>query len=1304
MPVGDEDGPKQEPPRLLPKGEEDMIRVPAQLPDTRAPSPGPSTLGKVASQVEDLDHPMSSLQSVSNLERSEEVPRHTELSSGDAPGQDVTPSQPADVSNGPQERPLNVTDALSYLDSVKMQFQEKPDVYNRFLDIMKDFKSQLIDTPGVIERVSHLFHGHPSLIQGFNTFLPAGYRIDCTTDALNPDFITVTTPSGTTTQATNRAFAFGGADGAFSVQPPLVTASAEGATVLTAVGGVNMAPALSYVQRVKARFANEPERYRKFLEILSDKTGVDHNGAGDLEWTVAFLSAGYAQGDVVARVGKLFYDAPDLTKDFIEFLPDKQLQEAELARLAELEEIRKANAPASEPKPPRKKGEASGVSASSSSTLPQKRKRKPVEREKEKETTSKAAPSKAKKAKSQVHVGEVPSPLLSQRHAVVPSSPRRTHISQSHTHHHPPPPSLPPPIPVSAVPPPPLPLSPADETQFFDRVKRALDNRDTYNEFLKLVNLFTQDIIDTSRLVRESRSFLGEGELMAQFKDILGWDERKEGFASVEDVWTRPMAALDRPSRNQLNIRYGSYRKLPVNEVNVTCSGRDEMCKSVLNDEWISQPTFASEDSGFLAHKKNIYEEALHRSEEERHEYDFHIEAIHKTILMLEPLNNKIAQLSQDERNGFKLKPNLGGFGKSIHLRVFKKIYGRDAGQEVYQAMQEVPALAIPVVLTRLKQKQEEWKRAQREWNKVWREVDARNFHKSLDHQGITFKTTDKKVLTARAFVSQIEAARDEQMAKRASLIDPLFGRTRPRHQLEFIIDDISVLQDALKLTLSFLDRTQGQINLGDRKKIETFIRAFVPLLFVLDPISFNNAFVPRTETVDSDMDADSVTDDAELVSISGSSRVGRNRKGGGIGSSGDLRKKLLKSEQAKSSRRTRAQDAASPSASRMASPAASDTVLGDGDESRSDLTGRSTEAVSGTSNSGSDNHSARRRYSFFTNTAFYVLFRLLEVLYSRLHLFKNMATKLAKDPTVSHRPNPLAIDLGMMNDLAKLGDRETNAVHFYDLVLESCEKLFDNALEQHVFEDQLRYMFGTTNAYKMFTVDKVVGAIIKQIQVVLSDQKSQELYDLLQREREIISPTTQDQINARRNTEKVIGPDENLFRMDWLPESKTVTVQLLGKDDSSFDDSEVLTGRWQAYVDSFVLVSHWLGISDIRLCSSDYTTARMNKHKAYHHYQLAGDHSCIVQNFHPLMWRTSPTLSLAGDSRSRCACARIGYSSSRIRRISCGASQTKRSVRLPDGNCRPRTKRGSNGWTISLKKQMGSVRMQVMELVLLRK
>lgn len=73
---------------------------------------------------------------------------------------------------------LKVEDALSYLDLVKFKFGSKPQVYNDFLDIMKEFKSQSIDTPGVIQRVSSLFKGFPDLIVGFNTFLPPGYKIE----------------------------------------------------------------------------------------------------------------------------------------------------------------------------------------------------------------------------------------------------------------------------------------------------------------------------------------------------------------------------------------------------------------------------------------------------------------------------------------------------------------------------------------------------------------------------------------------------------------------------------------------------------------------------------------------------------------------------------------------------------------------------------------------------------------------------------------------------------------------------------------------------------------------------------------------------------------------------------------------------------------------------------------------------------------------------------------------------------------------------------------------------------------------
>lgn len=58
------------------------------------------------------------------------------------PPQATTPSIVNPSSQSATYRPLNVKDALTYLDQVKVQFQERPDVYNKFLDIMKDFKSQ----------------------------------------------------------------------------------------------------------------------------------------------------------------------------------------------------------------------------------------------------------------------------------------------------------------------------------------------------------------------------------------------------------------------------------------------------------------------------------------------------------------------------------------------------------------------------------------------------------------------------------------------------------------------------------------------------------------------------------------------------------------------------------------------------------------------------------------------------------------------------------------------------------------------------------------------------------------------------------------------------------------------------------------------------------------------------------------------------------------------------------------------------------------------------------------------------------
>ena len=84
----------------------------------------------------------------------------------------------SDNNNHGGMRELKVEDALLYLDQVKLQFGERPRIYNEFLEIMKNFKAHEIDTPGVIRRVSSLFRGYNNLILGFNTFLPEGFKIE----------------------------------------------------------------------------------------------------------------------------------------------------------------------------------------------------------------------------------------------------------------------------------------------------------------------------------------------------------------------------------------------------------------------------------------------------------------------------------------------------------------------------------------------------------------------------------------------------------------------------------------------------------------------------------------------------------------------------------------------------------------------------------------------------------------------------------------------------------------------------------------------------------------------------------------------------------------------------------------------------------------------------------------------------------------------------------------------------------------------------------------------------------------------
>ncbi|KAK6507678.1 hypothetical protein TWF481_006101 [Arthrobotrys musiformis] len=77
-------------------------------------------------------------------------------------------------------QPLNVRDALKYLDKVKEYSRSQPQIYNDFVEILREFKQdQDKDTTGVYHKVLKLFNGDPDLMEGFEQFFPEESRQIC---------------------------------------------------------------------------------------------------------------------------------------------------------------------------------------------------------------------------------------------------------------------------------------------------------------------------------------------------------------------------------------------------------------------------------------------------------------------------------------------------------------------------------------------------------------------------------------------------------------------------------------------------------------------------------------------------------------------------------------------------------------------------------------------------------------------------------------------------------------------------------------------------------------------------------------------------------------------------------------------------------------------------------------------------------------------------------------------------------------------------------------------------------------------
>lgn len=390
---------------------------------------------------------------------------------------------------------------------------------------------------------------------------------------------------------------------------------------------------------------------------------------------------------------------------------------------------------------------------------------------------------------------------------------------------------------MQMVPPPPQVhhhYSTTTERKFFDQIKDYLYNisKESWQEFVRLLELYSQEVISKKDMFALMQDLFGSAgiDLFDEFKCLM--NARISYQTNESNMWYgTPSSEIDFTQSRKCTP---SYRALPKTYPVPVCSERGELEQSVLNDEWVSIPIGSEDSYSFKAMRKNQFEEALFKLEDERFEIDMVIDSNMCTIRMLEPIAEELKSIKALEEKHAQSGLNAAAtcFGvtavgakqgasataaglttasstklyntkfnlqlerrniSTIHLNAIARIYG-EHGAEILELLRKNPATTIPTVLNRLKQKDTEWRKARLDINGQWKELMCKNFEKSLDHCSVSFKMHDKRFYSARNLVADLKglevnnnqpmsAQNREELSKQAGIFFSVGDAERAQHK-----------------------------------------------------------------------------------------------------------------------------------------------------------------------------------------------------------------------------------------------------------------------------------------------------------------------------------------------------------------------------------------------------------------------------------------------------------------------------------------------------------------------------------------
>lgn len=269
-------------------------------------------------------------------------------------------------------------------------------------------------------------------------------------------------------------------------------------------------------------------------------------------------------------------------------------------------------------------------------------------------------------------------------------------------------------------------IAKVDEESPFSTISEKLREMGVYTDFIKCINAFNQNLISGKDLVFLLRPLLKDEALISEVKGYIKYDEVE--FSSLT------------AKKLRLLKKIGSYRILPE-EYKVSYEENGD----ILNRVCVGCPTHNREDEQYVFLKRNVYEEAMFRVEDERFEADLLLNRCDSLILSLEGVQKKIDSHQGDS----ELSVNDLELPLGIAQELLESVYG-NASDDVLEGILSRPKEVIPIVLNRLYLVNREWRSERAKKNKVWDECVRKNHYKALESAFSDFKHTNKKELAYR--------------------------------------------------------------------------------------------------------------------------------------------------------------------------------------------------------------------------------------------------------------------------------------------------------------------------------------------------------------------------------------------------------------------------------------------------------------------------------------------------------------------------------------------------------------------------